>query len=258
MGCELSFYFDTKIEFSTAVTKHNFLLRCIPAEMPEQRILSYNLSILPDGAATSMGEDPFGNRYCTGHVEKEHDELRYTLQGTAYRDDFMRHESTPEPFYLYPSPLTQPTKELREFFETLPSSGSPLEIATEISDMVHGHFSYTPGATSVSTTAGEAYLQAEGVCQDYAHVFITLCRMAGIPARYVSGLSVGEGASHAWAEIWDDGFWYGIDPTRGCAVHEGYLKLCVGRDYSDCPLERGVFSGGADQTQTVFMKVSDE
>ena len=82
--------------------------------------------------------------------------------------------------------------------------------------------------------------------------------MAGIPARYVSGLPVGEGASHAWAEVWADGLWYGLDPTRGCAAHEGYLKLCVGRDYSDCPVERGVFSGGVTQTQTVFMKVTDK
>ncbi len=99
---------------------------------------------------------------------------------------------------------------------------------------------------------------ARGVCQDYAHVFIALCRLAGIPARYVSGLPIGEGTSHAWAEIWADGLWHGLDPTRGCIAHEGYLKLCVGRDYNDCPLERGIFSGNSTQTQTVFMKVTDE
>lgn len=258
MGRELSFYFDTRLEFSAAVAKHDFLLRCLPANTPEQRILSYTLSILPDSATTSTGEDSFGNRYCSGRIEKEHDEFRYTLQGTAYRDDAMRKEAPPPHYYLYPSPLTQPTKELHEFFASIPVGGSPLETAETISAKVHERFSYAPGATAVSTTAGEALALSRGVCQDYAHVFIALCRMAGIPARYVSGLPTGEGASHAWTEVWVDGLWHGIDPTRGCAAHEGYLKLCVGRDYNDCPVERGIFSGGVTQTQTVFMKVTDK
>ena len=122
---------------------------------------------------------------------------------------------------------------------------------------VNEHFTYTPGETNVMTTAGEAFVTGKGVCQDYAHVLITLCRMAGMPARYVSGLFVGEGASHAWTEIWMDGLWYGIDPTHNCPADEKYLKLCIGRDYSDCPLERGVFSGWAKQTQKVFTKVTD-
>lgn len=83
-------------------------------------------------------------------------------------------------------------------------------------------------------------------------------RAAGLTARYVSGLPEGEGASHAWAEVWHDGLWYGFDTTRNCAVDESYLKLCVGRDFSDCPIERGVFLGGGDQTQTVFMKVTEQ
>ena len=258
MGCELSCYFDVRLAFSAPVTEHNFLLRCIPADAPEQRILSYTLSILPRSAATGIGEDAFGNRYCSGRIESAHDEFRYTLQGTAYRDDAMRSKADPPGFYRYPSPLTRPTGELRAFFESVPRGGSPLEYAAGLSARVHEHFSYAPGSTAVSTTAGEALALSKGVCQDYAHVFIALCRMAGIPARYVSGLPVGEGASHAWAEVWADGVWHGIDPTRGCAAREGYLKLCVGRDYSDCPLERGVFSGSAMQTQTVFMKVTDQ
>ena len=132
-----------------------------------------------------------------------------------------------------------------------------LEKAKVLCAKVHDHFTYTPGETNVMTTAGEAYAAGKGVCQDYAHVLIALCRMAGMPARYVSGLFVGEGASHAWAEIWMDGLWYGIDPTHNRLTDETYLKLCTGRDYSDCPIERGVFSGWAEQTQKVFTKVTD-
>ena len=272
------------------MTEHNFLLRCIPADKPEQSILSYTLTVYPDGAA-SLGRDSFGNVVRAGRVVEAHDSFRYTLQGMAYRDDSLRVPEEAAPFYRYVSTLTQVTPELEAFYESAAKevTGSTVQVqsgdgATQIQFQgsvqeqnvlsgfsalnaldkakilcakVYEHFIYAPGETNVMTTAGEAFVAGKGVCQDYAHVLITLCRMAGMPARYVSGLFVGEGASHAWAEIWMDGLWYGIDPTHNCLADEKYLKLCVGRDYSDCPLERGVFSGWAEQTQKVFTKVTD-
>ena len=284
MRRELSFYFDTVLNFSGSVREHNFLLRCIPADSPEQKILSYTLTVYPDGAA-SLGKDSFGNVVRAGRVVEAHDSFRYTLQGMAYRDDSQRLPEEAAPFYRYASPLTQVTQELEAFYASavkdmagcngvaiqmqsqngVQAQGvaggcgtlNSLEKAKFLCARVHDHFTYTPGETNVMTTAGEAFAAGKGVCQDYAHVLITLCRMAGIPARYVSGLFIGEGASHAWVEVWMDGLWYGIDPTHNRLADETYLKLCIGRDYSDCPLERGVFSGWAEQTQKVFTKVTD-
>ena len=281
MRRELSFYFDTVLNFSGSVREHNFLLRCIPADSPEQKILSYTLTVYPDGAA-SLGRDSFGNVVRAGRVVEAHDSFRYTLQGMAYRDDSQRLPEEAAPFYRYASPLTQVTPELEAFYASAEkdmdgcngaaiqmqsqnglqvqvsnSSLNALEKAKILCAKVHDYFTYTPGETNVMTTAGEAFATGKGVCQDYAHVLIVLCRMAGMPARYVSGLFVGEGASHAWAEVWMDGLWYGIDPTHNRLTDETYLKLCIGRDYSDCPLERGVFSGWAEQTQKVFTKVTD-
>lgn len=281
MRRELSFYFDTVLNFSGSVSEHNFLLRCIPADAPEQSILSYTLTVYPDGAA-SLGRDSFGNVVRAGRVVEAHDSFRYTLQGMAYRDDSLRVPEEAAPFYRYASPLTQVTPELEAFYESVVKEAAggmaqarsqnggqvqaalgsfitlnALKKAQILCAKVYEHFTYTPGETNVMTTAGEAFVTGKGVCQDYAHVLITLCRMAGMPARYVSGLFVGEGASHAWTEIWMDGLWYGFDPTHNCPADEKYLKLCIGRDYSDCPLERGVFSGWAEQTQKVFTKVTD-
>lgn len=256
MGRSLDFYFDTELKFSQPVAEHEFLLCCLPAEAPEQQIETQNLTLLPHCAVTSRGKDAFGNAYCAGRIEEKHEVFRYTLEGRGHRDDSLRKKSEAAPFYLYPSPLTQPTREIEEFFATLPQKDSPLATAQLFSARVHQHFTYVPGHTNVSTSAVEAFRLGIGVCQDYVHVLLALCRLAKIPARYVSGLPIGEGASHAWAEVWEDGLWYGLDPTRDCPADESYLKFCVGRDYSDCPLERGMFTGGADQTQTVFMKVT--
>ena len=52
--------------------------------------------------------------------------------------------------------------------------------------------------------------------------------------------------------------WYGLDPTRNQQVDETYLTLAVGRDYQDCPVDRGVLRGGGKQVQTVYMRVSEQ
>ena len=66
------------------------------------------------------------------------------------------------------------------------------------------------------------------MCQDYAHVFIALARLAGWHARYCMGLTVGEGATHAWAEIYYEGAWHGFDPTRDCRTDASYLRFATG------------------------------
>lgn len=123
---------------------------------------------------------------------------------------------------------------------------------------LYREFSYVPGSTHVGTTAEEALAGGKGVCQDYAQILIALCRMAGYPARYVVGLLPGEGATHAWAEVWQDGRWLGLDPTHDCAADERYIKLSHGRDFTDCSVDRGCFKGGAGQRQKIYIKVEEE
>ena len=86
---------------------------------------------------------------------------------------------------------------------------------------LRAELTFTFDATTVTTTAAEAYALRRGVCQDIAHVMLTVCRLAGIPARYVSGHLLGEqGGSHAWVEVLvPDGAGaraLGFDPTNGC------------------------------------------
>lgn len=255
---QLAFYYDISMTFSLPLQEHAFLLRCMPPELPEQEILSVSLALDPPGSGGAFGKDSFGNRTYSGRIAAAHTSFRYTVQGTALRDDSRRVKEKPLPCYRYPSPYTRPTAEMTALADKIGSAGGILAQAERIARAVHDHFTYTPGVTGVQTTAADAFALQKGVCQDYTHVFLALARAAGLTARYVSGLPEGEGASHAWAEVWHDGLWYGFDPTRNCAVDESYLKLCVGRDFSDCPIERGVFLGGGDQTQTVFMKVTEQ
>ena len=115
---------------------------------------------------------------------------------------------------------------------------------------VQAALSYESGVTDVGTTAEQAVALGRGVCQDYAHVMIALLRMAGIPARYVTGMMQGEGESHAWVEANCLGYWYGIDPTNNVLVNENYIKFAHGRDYGDCMISRGIFTNPYAEQKT--------
>ena len=145
-----------------------------------------------------------------------------------------------------------------DWLAALPLPETPRQRAWALARAVHSRLTYAPGATGVATTAAQAFHNGRGVCQDFAHVYLALARQAGLAARYVNGLPQGEGVSHAWCEVWLDGLWTGIDPTRLQWTDEGYLRFGAGRDFGDCPIERGVFLGSARQEQQVFMRVSQQ
>ena len=83
---------------------------------------------------------------------------------------------------------------------------------------LYENFTYIPGVTDIHTTAGEALRLGRGVCQDYAHIMTAVLRYMGIPARYVNGLMIGEGYTHAWVEVYTDGGWYGLIRPITCIL----------------------------------------
>jgi hypothetical protein len=113
----------------------------------------------------------------------------------------------------------------------------------------HQYINYTQGATSVHTTANDIFNFPNGVCQDYAHLFIAVCRYNGIPARYVSGYIfpddqlLGALQMHAWVEAFvPDIGWIGIDPTNNIFTDNNFIKVSHGTDYNDCSPIKGILN----------------
>jgi transglutaminase-like putative cysteine protease len=106
---------------------------------------------------------------------------------------------------------------------------------------------YGFGVTGVRTTASEALAGGVGVCQDYAHIMLALCRAVGVPARYVSGHLLGEGGSHAWVEVIasdpSGAIAVAFDPTHDRRAVDGYLTVALGREYTDVAPTSGSFRG---------------
>src|SRR5438270_6377221 len=118
----------------------------------------------------------------------------------------------------------------------------------------------------VDSPIDEALRLRKGVCQDYAHITITLARQLGIPCRYVSGYlyqpvrsqdrSSGE-ATHAWVEAYlPDLGWVGFDPTNNTTTDERHIRVAIGRDYADVPPTRGVYRGKAESELAVTVRIA--
>jgi transglutaminase-like putative cysteine protease len=167
---------------------------------------------------------------------------------------------------LAPTPYTSSGGNgLADTAREVASCSDPLAAVHAAVDAVRAHLDYDPGSTGVHTTAVEAWDARSGVCQDFAHITLTLLRSAGVPARYVSGylhpvvaFPVGTtvvGQSHAWVEAWV-GEWVAMDPTNGSPTGERHVRVANGRDYADVSPLRGVYSGAAGSSLAVTVEVT--
>jgi transglutaminase-like putative cysteine protease len=123
---------------------------------------------------------------------------------------------------------------------------------------VNSEIKYAPNATTVTTHARDVLRDKLGVCQDFAHVLLSLCRSLKIPALYVSGYLATEiaSATHAWVEILIPGVgWRALDPTHNCHPGETYVKIAVGRDYADVPPLTGNYKGTTERQMQVSVHV---
>lgn len=256
----LHFDYDMEIKYSELISRCFFTIKCIPNDSKMQKIIRHKVALYPS-VPYSEGTDSFGNKQIYGEENMPHDLFSFHVSGDVLVGlsdyDLVRDEE----IYLFRNPygLNKPGNALRNYFAEieLDKSKSALEQSIFLMHKLHQDFMYTKNITTMSTTAEEAYVLGQGVCQDYAHILIALLHMAEIPARYVAGMLVGEGASHAWVEIAQDGKWYPIDPTNDCIVKDAHIKIGVGRDAKDCLINRGIVRGGGTQIQTVSVSVKE-
>ncbi|MCM1224705.1 MAG: transglutaminase family protein [Lachnospiraceae bacterium] len=255
----LHFAYNMEIKYEEYVGRCYFTIKCIPKEDARQHLLGMKISLLPE-TEYSSGEDSFGNRQIYGCETEPHKQFVFHAVGdveilqTDYEEE-AGDEVTG--VFLVPHGKCVPGDGLRTYYHSLDFSGcrNSYEICTELMHLLYRDFSYAPGVTGIQTTAEEAWKTGRGVCQDYAHIYVTLLRLLGIPARYVCGLIIGEGKSHAWAEALCGGRWVAFDPTNDCLVLDHYIKLGHGRDASDCAINRGLMWNGGAQTQHISVLV---
>ena len=220
----------------------------------DQRLLRYDLEVSSQQHQRREEFDAFGNRVVWLSVPRvEHQiafEVSLELERIADAGAF-RVPIGEAVRYLTATPLTAPGDALRRAIQELRSTlrGTVDARVAAVNQWVFGTMVYTKDVTGVRTTAAEAFSLRAGVCQDYAHVMLAICRALGIPARYVSGHLLGEGGTHAWIEALvphptrsDALIARAFDPTHGCAAGLNYITIATGRDYRDVAPTTGTFS----------------
>jgi transglutaminase-like putative cysteine protease len=263
---------ETRFEFSEPVTEVLTELRMEPASDADQSCHSYHLAVTP---ATGLfrHQDGLGNRVHHFNLLAPLRELRILSASVVETHPRTRDLASsraafpPVPdehplevldFVQLGGPV-RPTARLNPLLDALrPAPGDRVaDLARRVAGYIHAHFEYARDATLASSPVDDVLRQGKGVCQDFTHLMIALLRSFGVPARYVSGYlhREADSQSHAWCEAWvPDVGWLGIDPTNDCLADGAFVRVAVGRDFTDVPPNRGVYRGRA--RESIFVRVA--
>jgi transglutaminase-like putative cysteine protease len=250
---------------------HNVLRAC-PCSDERQMLLSYRVGLDPIARVVSYA-DYFGTRVDLFGVAQPHRALEVTAEtrvavyegartappdaAGALADPAFAAEHRE---YLMSSAHVEPCESVAR--EAREAANGAIHDAAALGSVLTEHvrksFRYVPGSTRIGIEVAELQRSRRGVCQDFAHYLIALCRSLGLPARYVSGYlfaTRGDDASspaadevqvqtHAWVEIAIPGAgWWPLDPTNRMDVGARHVKIGHGRDYDDVLPLRGLYHG---------------
>lgn len=278
--------YRTTFRYSEPVTESQNEVRASPATDIHQQVHTYRIDTTPR-ARILRYTDAWGTHVDTFGVRDAHDHLVVAVQASV--------ETRPRPQWTATAALAdlndpafvgghweylQPTRHTTAG-DAVAAIGQRCVAGA---DDVHGAVScmvrwvgdelhYEAGATAIGVTTDEVLARRTGVCQDYSHLLVALCRASGIPARYVSGyfFAAGDDAAtagddvslhtvlvqtHAWVEVAvPGGGWWAVDPTNQQPVGERHITIGRGREYDDVPPFRGVYTGEAEAEVTATVSI---
>jgi transglutaminase-like putative cysteine protease len=274
----------TKFLYSNPVSESMMETRMHPRSDQNQRCLTFHLSVSPRCRVFSY-RDHLANQVHHFDIPGQHGQLVIVaeslveVQPAQQIPAFLAPDAWDEldnmieqgDYWemLLPSEFATATPALDALAEELDlrRRDDPLMMLHQLNEQIFNHFEYVPKSTKVDSPIDLALLTHAGVCQDFAHIMITLVRTKlRIPCRYVSGYlfhghkdhdrSVNS-ATHAWVEALIPQIgWVGFDPTNWLIAGDRHIRTAIGRDYSDVPPTHGIFRGRANSELTVAVRVT--
>jgi transglutaminase-like putative cysteine protease len=261
---------ETRLEYTEPVAEWVTELRMEPASDHSQSCHSFHLAI-SQPAAPFRFLDGFGNRVHHFNIFAPHkwvSMLAASIVETSPRaPDVMTSRATFPlnldqasfevlDFLSFRGPVrnTAMLQPLRELLEPRPGQRvGPWLCST--GEYIRSNFEYAKDVTNSASPIDDILEHRKGVCQDFAHLMISVLRSFGVPARYVSGYihrPEKDSQSHAWLEAWlPDLGWIGFDPTNGCPTNDSFVKVATGRDFTDVPPNKGIFRGPGQESISV-------
>ena len=278
----------TDYRYGEPVAEAYLELRLTPLSREGQTIQEHRLTIEP-ASRTSGYRDYFGNEVAFLSLPYRHSRLTIrsealvktefkalpedSLELTTQEARQILTGSLPLVFdYLQPTDMVKISREAVQWAKRYLAGQIVLRKGLEnLNRAIYENFQYRKGATDFSTDVSTIWRDRIGVCQDFAHIMLSVLRTAGLPSRYVCGYIetgpprgdngegkrlVGSIATHAWIEVLLPGQrWVALDPTNNRWCGEQHIAVSFGRDASEAAPIRGTFKGSGDQIMKVQVKV---
>ncbi len=225
----------------------DFVFNLHAARTPRQRVLAEQLWLSQPATPEAFEEAGTGNRYARLRAAAGPLQIKY--QATI---ELQHHMATPESIgevpvarlpvsvlhYLYPSRYCQSDRLSKLAIREFGGLWQGYSRVQAIQNWVRQHVSFVSNTTNSSTSAVDTLIEQVGVCRDFAHLMIALCRALSIPARFVTGTDYGADPAlgppdfHAYVEVYLGDRWYLFDPS-GTAIPMGLVRFGTGRDAAD-------------------------
>src|SRR5260370_28898878 len=172
-------------EYPQPVSDLKHRLVVIPPErFGDQRRLRHQVAVGLDGVTLDDMRDRFGNNVVEVFAPRVASAIEFdvniAVERRAAEPNRLLDGWLADGYLIQPSALTTPDAHIRRIAEDLGGSASwGLELADRINGCVHEALTYEHGVAGGRTTAAEALALGAGVCQDYAHIMLTVCRACG-------------------------------------------------------------------------------
>lgn len=217
------------------------LLQLEAAQMPDQRLIGDLLNVATATPLSPVaGEMGIGQRTWTCGEGRFVATYEATVDVNRRPPDLARIRGVPRRSlpgrviqYLFPSRYCEADR-MKDFAREQFGGLSGGRAAAAIAEWTVANLAYQPGCSNSDTTAHDTFQQKKGICRDFAHVMISLCRALDMPARMVSAYAwqLEPQDFHAVVEVYLEGGWYLVDPS-GLAPVDGLVRIGVGRDATD-------------------------
>jgi transglutaminase-like putative cysteine protease len=258
----------TTYQYVPPATRVIQVLRLTPRNHDGQYVVDWRIDVSAD-CRLDQHEDAFGNITHAFAADGPLPELSLLVEGEVETRDaqgIVRDavERFPPSLFLRETALTACDADIAAFAAAARQSESDdaLKVLHRLLERLHDHLHWDDDPTYVETTSAAAFALKHGICQDFAHIFITASRSLGIPARYVGGYfcrdadTAAPSAGHAWAEAFvPDLGWVAFDPANGICTTDAHARVAVGLDHLGAAPGRGMRYGGGTETLAINIHV---
>lgn len=239
--------FFIELQYVVVEQPSDFIFNIHAAQTQCQSLVVENFQVSQPVAVSLFTDPAHGNRYARLRAEPGNLTVRY--DATV---DISHHIAPPDSVqevpiaqlppevlaYIYPSRYCQSDRLQQLAHAEFGGLRQGYWRVRAIQDWVHGRTRFVSGSSNHTTSAVDTLIEQAGVCRDFAHLMIALCRALNIPARFATGIDYGSDPIfgptdfHAYVETFLGGRWYLFDPS-GMALPMGIIRLGTGRDAAD-------------------------